>query len=161
MGLADQLCRRLVHPGPAAVRPIDPQSVTLLAAEELIHRYIEGFAFDVQERVLERRDRLRIDPARGLPRRRIEPRERRVVGKRIGTFHERRELFDHFGSAPTAVAFVVLAVTHDPFVGGDLAVGEDAPAGVRMEGIDLGDFHGVRFKVDDAYETTEKRKSAI
>jgi hypothetical protein len=64
--------RRMARPVGAAMRPVDLQPIADRAAEHFVHRHAQCLGLDVDQRVLDRRDRHRVDAAGGLPRGGVE-----------------------------------------------------------------------------------------
>ena len=126
--------------GPA-MRPVEPDALAHRAAQQLVDRDAERLGLDVEQRVLDRADRLLHHPAAGLAADRVEQRRHRLVGARVLADHDRRQMLDRGGDALAAEGFVVLAPADQPVVGGDLEEIEIAVAGVRMQALERSDLH--------------------
>jgi hypothetical protein len=125
------------------MRPIDRQTVAQRAAEQFVDRDAERLRLDVDQRILDRRDRHLIDAARRLPRRRIEQSRDRFDRARVAADQKALgETLNDAGQPLRAITLHVFRPPGDALVCGDLQKGIDPPAGVAMQVFDLGDFHG-------------------
>ena len=144
--------RRRVEVGPrdapgAAMRPVNPNRVADLAAEDVVAGDTQRLRLGVQKGVLDGADAHRHDPRHRLP----GP----GVQACIDAFdvvdplanHHPGEPFDHGGNADRTLMFVVLAPSHDPVLGGDLDEVVVAPTGVAVAGLDGSDDHAVAILV--------------
>ena len=92
----------------AAVRPVQAEPIADGSAEHFAYGHTEGFCLHVNERVLDRRDRLLNKAARRLTRARIEVRGDEFDRARILANQHLGELQDDGGQPFGAVALVVL-----------------------------------------------------
>ena len=127
----------------AAMRPVERQAVAHRPAEQGIDRNAQRLGLDVQQRVLDGGHRLLVQAARRLARDGLLPRHDALDRPRILADQALRHAADHGGEAGAAVALVVFRPADQAVVGRDLEEREVAPAGVAVQILDLGDFHGV------------------
>src|SRR5207302_11442933 len=122
-------------------------------AEELVDRDPERLGLEVEQRVLDRADRLLRDAARRLATDGVEERDQCLVGARVASDELRREPVDDRGHARAPEGLVVLAPADEPVVGRDLEEVEVALTGVRVQGLEPGDFHGGHYSAGGASGT--------
>ncbi len=134
------LCRVANAVG-AAMRPVQRDAVAHRAAEQRIDRDTERLPLDVEQRVLDRRDRLLVEAAARLPRRDMQARDDPLVGQRILADERGRQRGDDGGKSGAAEALIVFGPAGQTIIGGDLEEGEQPPTGVGLQGLDPGDPH--------------------
>src|SRR5688572_7116074 len=116
----------------AAVRPVEAELIAHWATEHLAYGHAKRLCLYVDERVLDRRDRLLGEATRRLARFCVEvcsdafDRSRVLADQGLGKFQ-----YDT-GEPLRAVALVVFGPADDPGVRLNLQKREDAPARVRM-----------------------------
>ena len=129
-----------------AVRPVDPDAVADLAAEQVVAGHAERLGLDVEQRVLDGAERQRHHAAGGRPRRGKQFGVDPLVLVSVLADHARREPLDRRGHAGRAKSLVILAPADDAVLGHDLDEVVVPPAGVagkRLDASDLGGFfHG-------------------
>ena len=138
-------CVGVARPVGAAMRPVDLQPVADRPAEHLVDRHAERLGLDVDQRVLDRGDRHRVDAAGGLPGRGVEIGRVALDRPRVLPDQPLAELADDAGQPLRAIALHVFRPADDALVGGDLQKRIDPPAGVAMQVFDRGDFHDRQF----------------
>ena len=124
------------------MRPVERNAVAQLAAEQRVDRHAERLCLGIEQRILDRADRLRHDAAGGWA--------RRGVKLRIDALVIADALADDLGGkardcrtdSRRAEVFGKLAPADDAVVGGQLDEMIVAPAGVAGERLDGADFHG-------------------
>jgi hypothetical protein len=112
------------------------------AAEQLVDRDVQGLGLDVEQRVLDRADRLLDHAAARLAADCVEQRHHRLVGARVLADDRRRQMLDRGGHALAAEGFVVLAPADQGCVGRDLEEIEVAMAGIGVQAVERGNLHG-------------------
>ena len=123
------------------MRPVQQQPVADRAAEHFIDRHAQCLRLDIDQRVLDRGDRHRVDAAGGLPRRRVEigrvalDRARVLADQALGHFP------DDPGQPLRAIPLHVFRPADDALVGRDLEKRIDPPPGIAVQVFDLDDFH--------------------
>ena len=125
----------------AAMRPVELQSVAYRAAQHFIDRHAQRLGLDVDERVLDRRNRHLVDAASRLPAGRVEIGAVALDRPRVLADEPLRHFADDLGQPLRAVAFHVFGPTDDAVVGGDLQKRIDPPAGIAMQVFDFGNLH--------------------
>ena len=125
----------------AAVRPVEPQPVAHRTVQELGDRHAQRPRLDVDQRVLERRDRLLDQPARRLAGERVQHRRDALYRPGIQPDQVLGEPADDRAQSLAAVALVVLGPADHAIVGGDLEERPDAPAGIAVQVLDFGNPH--------------------
>ena len=125
----------------AAMRPVQQQPVADRAAEHLVDRHAQCLGLDIDQRILDRGDRHRVDAAGGLPRRGIEIGRVALDRPRVLADQALGHLADDAGQPLRAVPLHVFRPADDALVGRDLEKRIDPPAGVAMQVFDLDDFH--------------------
>ena len=126
-----------------AVRPVHPDTVAHLAAEQVVAGHAERLGLDVKQRVLDRADRQRHHAAGGGPRRGKQLRVDPLMLVSVLADHARRKPLDRSRHAGRAKTFVVLAPADDTVLGHDLDEVVVAPAGVAGERFDASDLGGL------------------
>src|SRR5579862_3782009 len=124
------------------MRPVDLQPVADRAAEQFVDRDAQGLRLDVDERVLDRRDRHLVDAARRLPRRGVERRRDALDRPRVLANEVLGQFADDRREALRAIALHVFRPADEALVGGDLEERIDPPAGVAVQILYFDDFHG-------------------
>ena len=122
-----------------AMRPVDPDAVADLAAEQFVAGHAERLGLDVEQRVLDGAERQRHHAAGGRARRGKQFGVNPLVLERVLADHPRREPFDRGRDAGRAKTFVVFAPADDAVFGHDLDEVIVAPAGVAGERFDASD----------------------
>ena len=117
----------------AAVRPVEADALAHRAAEQRVDRHAQRLRFDVQERVLDRADRLLDHAAARLTADRVEQRDHRLVGSRVHADDRGREVLDRGRHALAAERLVVLAPADQPLIGADLEEIEAARSRVGVK----------------------------
>ena len=125
------------------MRPVDRDALAHRAAEQLVHRHAERLALDVQQRVLDRGDGARIDPARRLHLAHPQHRGDLLHRPRIQPDQRVGQAADHAGQAAAAIGLGVFRPADQPVIGGELEERKRAPAGVAVQVLDLREFHDV------------------
>ena len=111
-----EVARVIDAPG-GAVRPVDPDAVAHLAAEQLVARHAERLGLGVEQRVLDGADGLGDDAAGAGPGGAVELGvDALVLAGRLPD-HARRQALDHRADAGRAEALVELAPADDAVVG--------------------------------------------
>src|SRR5690348_3958747 len=123
------------------MRPVDLQPIAEGAAQHLVYRDAERFRLDVDQRVLDRGDRLGVDAAGGLDRCRVKLLRDPLDRPRVLPDQPLAKSFDYRAEAERAVTLHELRPADDALVGADLYKRAYPPPGVAVEGLDLGDFH--------------------
>ena len=118
------------------MRPVDPDAVAHLAAEQLVAGHAERLGLGVEQRVLDGAERLRDDAAGRGPRRRSKLGVDALVLDRVWPTTRARQALDHGADARRAEALVELAPADDAVVGRELDEVVVAPAGVAGERLD-------------------------
>ena len=122
----------IAHAVGAAMRPVDGNAVAQLAAEQLVHRHAQRLALDVEQRVLDGRDRLAHHAAARLRRLGGEHGIDQLDLHRVHADHVGHQRLDHAGEAGAAEALVELRPADDAVLGRDLEEREDRqPASQR------------------------------
>ena len=128
------------------MRPVDPDAVAHLAAEQFVAGHAERLGLDVEQRVLDGAERQRHHAAGGRPRCGKQFGVDPLMLKGVLADHARRQPLDRRGNAGRAKALVVLAPADDAVLGHDLDEVVIPPAGVAGERFDASDlggfFHG-------------------
>src|SRR6185312_6781866 len=126
----------------SAMGPVNLHIVPHRAAEERIHRDSARLGCDVDTGVLDRGDRLMIEPSRGELSHRVqlggEPRE----GARVASGHEGTEREDHLGERGAPGSLREFRPPGDSFIRENLEKGERPPAPIGAEYPELADAHG-------------------
>ena len=123
------------------MRPVDPDPVAHLAAEQHVARHAERLGLGVEQRVLDRAETLGDDPARCRPGQRDKAR-RRCARDRTGWPTTRGcQPLDDRGDAGRAETLVELAPADDAVIGRELQEVVIAPAGIGAQHFKPGDFH--------------------
>ena len=131
----------MAHAIGAAVRPVEPQPLAHRAVQKLGDRHAQRSRLDVDQRVLDRRDRLLDQPARRLAGERVQHRRDALDRPRVHADQVLGEPADDRAQPLAAVALVVLGPADHAVVGGDLEERPDAPAGIAVQVLDLRDSH--------------------
>ena len=134
--------RGAAHAIGAEMRPVDRDAFPDRPTEQRAHRHAIRLAGDIQQRVLDRRDRLLVQPAARLPRQHVQMLRDLLEAPRVAPDQHRRQPVDHVRQAGTAKTLVELRPADDAVVGGDLQEREHPPAGIGLHRLDLGDLHG-------------------
>ena len=79
----------------AAMRPIELEAPPYRTAEQHVNRYAVGFALDVEQGILDRPDRLRVDASGKLARHGVEESNNALTLKRIDANDQRAHSADH------------------------------------------------------------------
>src|SRR5690242_18673737 len=93
------------------MRPVDADAIANLAAEQFVSRDAEMLRLGVEQRVLDRADRLRHDATGGWPGPAVEIRIDPLMRARILADDAQRKALDRAGKAGGAKAFVELTPT--------------------------------------------------
>src|SRR5258707_11548507 len=149
--------RRLVPVGMVdapgrAMRPVDPDAIANLAAQQFVAGHTKPFCFRIEQRVFDRAKRLRNDTAGRGPRRREELRINPFVLKRVLSNHPRRETLDRSTYTRRAKTFVELAPANDAVFGGELDEVVVSPTGVAGEQFDASYFRCVAHGVSSFFD---------
>ena len=139
--LAHDLGRIAGHAIRAAVRPVQRQAVPNGAAEQRVYRHVQGLALDVEQSVLDRRDRLLRHAAAGLPGDGVELLAQKFMGARVFAHQALRQVLDHPAEAGAAVALVVLGDAVQAVVRGQFQEREHPPPGVAVQGLVARQLH--------------------
>jgi hypothetical protein len=123
------------------MRPVEPDAVPYRAAEQLVDRHPKRLRLDVEERVLDRPDRLLDHAAARLAAERVEQRHHRLEGARVLADDRRCQMPDRGGDTLAAEGLVVLAPADQACVGRDLEEVEIAVAGIGVKAVERGDLH--------------------
>jgi hypothetical protein len=102
------------------MRPVDLHPVAKGAAEQLVDRYAERLGLDVDQRVLDRADRLGVEPAGRLAGGGVKKVAVFFDRTRVLADEARAELLDDRGEALRAVALHEFGPAGDALVGRDL-----------------------------------------
>ncbi len=129
------------------MRPVDPNAVADLAAEQLVAGHPEQFCFGVEQRVLDRTQRLRNDAAGRRAGRREQFGIDALVLIYILSDHASREALDRRPDAGRAKAFVEFAPADDVVFRGDFDEVVVSPAGVAGEQFNASYFRSLRHGV--------------
>ena len=121
------------------MRPVDPDLVADLAAQQRVARDIERLGLDVEKRVLDGAERLADDAALPGTRRIEEVLADQFMVHRALADHAVLELVDYRGDARRAEALVELAPADDAILGGDLEEEVVPPAVAAREGLEVAD----------------------
>ena len=132
---------RVVDPPGRAMRPVDPDPVADLAAEQRVARHAERLRLGVEQRVLDRAEPLGDDPAGGRPGQAVELGVDALVVEHRLADDARRQPLDHRGDARRAETLVELAPADDAAVGRQLQEIVVAPAGVAAQHLEPGHLH--------------------
>ena len=143
------------------MRPVDRDAVADRSAEQRIDRHAIGLAGHVEQRVLDRGDRLLVDAAARLARDDVQVLGDLFVASWVAADQHRRKAADHVRQADGAETFVELRPADDAVVGGDLEEGEHAPAGIGLESLDAFDLHAMPLKVHQTEDTHSGTKNVI
>ena len=122
-----------------AVRPVDRHRVAMAAAEEVVHRDAERLRLRVEQRVLDRAERLAAQAVRRRPRGRRERAADRLVVVHVAPGQPLGVAPDDRREAGRPEALVELAPAHDAGVRDELEEVVRAPAAVagqRLEALD-------------------------
>ena len=118
------------------MRPVERDAVAQLAAEEHVARHAERLCLGIEQRILDRGDRLRDDTAGGGTRRRIKLRvDALVIADRLAD-HLGGEFCDDGADAGRAEVLGELAPADDAVRRRELDEMVVAPAGVAGERLD-------------------------
>ena len=120
-------------PPAAAMRPVERNAFAEGAAEQGIDRDAQGLRLDVEAGILDHRDGLRVQPAMGHARHRVQRRADASDLARVHADHDVGELAQQRRQSAGAVAVVIFGPADKAVVGHDLQEREDAPAGVGMQ----------------------------
>ena len=127
------------------MRPVDPDTVADLAAEQFVTGHAQRLGLDVEQRILDGADRQRHDAAGGRPRRGKQFGVDPLVLEGVLADDARRKALDRRGHAGSTKALVILAPADDAVLGHDLDEVVIPPAGVAGERFDAsyggGFFH--------------------
>ncbi len=123
---------RAAHPVGAEMRPIDRDAFADWAAEQRVDRHPIGLAGDVEQGVLDRRDRLLVNAAARLPGQDMQMLGDLLIAARVLADQRRRQPADHVRETSRAEALVKLRPADDAIVGRYLEEGEHPPAGIRL-----------------------------
>ncbi len=134
---------RAAHTVGAEMRPVDRDAIADRPAEQRRDRHAVGLAGHVQQRVLDRRDRLLVDAAARLPGDDVQVLGDLFVAAWIAADQHGGEAADHVGEADRAEALVEFGPADDAVVGGDLEEREHAPAGIGLQRFDAPDLHAM------------------
>ena len=120
------------------MRPVERNAVAQLAAEQRVARHAERLRLGIEQRVLDRGDRLRHHAAGGRPCRRVKLRiDALVIADRLPD-HFRGELGDDRADAGRAEVLGEFAPADDAVGGRELDEVVVAPAGIAGERFDCG-----------------------
>src|SRR5450432_18 len=130
--------RRLVPAGMidapgGAMRPVDPDTIADLAAEQFVAGHAEQFCLGVEQSVFDRAQRLRHHAAGSGTRRGKKLRMDALVLKCILSDHARRQTLNHRADAGRAKTFVEFAPADNAVFGGDLDEMVVSPAGIASD----------------------------
>jgi hypothetical protein len=115
------------------MRPVDPNPVADLAAEQFIAGHAEQLALGVEQGVFDGAERLRHDAAGGGAGRCEQLRINPFVRKGVPADHARRQPLDRRTDAGRAETLVEFAPADHAFFGGELDEMVVSPAGVAGE----------------------------
>ena len=125
------------------MRPVDRDALAHRATEQLIDRHAERLALDVEQRVFDRGDGARIDPAGRLHLTHPQHRGDLLHRSRVEPDQWLGQAVDHAGQAAAAIGLGVFRPADQAVIGGELEERKSAPAGVAVQVLDLGEFHDV------------------
>src|SRR3984957_11820062 len=125
----------------AAMRPIQPQPLADRAAEKFVHRNVQCFGFDVDQRVLDRGNGLLVDAVRGLTGQAVQESGDFLHGPRVHANQALAQSGDDSGEALGAEIFHEFGPADQAVRGGDLQKREVTPAGVAVQWLDFSDAH--------------------
>jgi len=131
---------RMIDAPGRAMRPVDPDAVADLSAQQFVAGHAERLGLDVKQRVLDGAKRQRHHAAgRGACRRKqfgVDP----LMLERVLADHPRRQSFDCGRDTRCAKALVVFAPANDAVFGHDLDEVVVTPAGIAGERFDASDI---------------------
>ena len=130
---------RMIDAPGRAMRPVDPDAVADLAAEQFVAGHAERLCFHVEQRVLDRAERQRHHAAGGRSRRGKQFGIDSFVLQRVLADDPRRQPLDRGGDAGRAKAFVEFAPADQAVLGRQLDEVIVAPAGVAGKRFDAAD----------------------
>src|SRR6185437_14020110 len=133
---------RAADPPGAAMRPVDPDAVAHLAAEQHVARDAERLGLGVEQRVLDRTQPLGDHTARGRTGRGVQLGIDALVVERALPDHARGAALDHRRHAGRPEPLVKLAPPDDAVSGADLEEVVVAPPRIGAQHGEAGDFHG-------------------
>ncbi len=131
------------HAVAAAMRPVHGHAIAQGAAQQSVHGHAHRLARDVQAGVLDGRDGLLREAARGQPRRRDQRLADAAELARVHAHGGAREVLDQRVDARAGEAVVELGPADEALVRAQLEVGAAAVAAVRVEGLCLDDLHAL------------------
>ena len=118
------------------MRPVDPDAVADLAAEQFVAGYSERFCFRVEQRIFDGAERLRHDAAGGGTGRCEQLGIDAFVLKRVLAHHPRREAPDRGTEPGRTETFVKFTPADDAVLGGELDKVVVPPAGIAGQQFD-------------------------
>ena len=139
--LAHDLRRVGGHAVGAAVRPVQRQAVPNRPAEQRVNRHAQGLALDVEQSVLNGRNRLLRHPSAGLPGDGIELLAQEFVGAGVPAYQSLRQVLDDPAETGAAVTLVILGDAVQTLVRGQFQEREHPPPGVAVQGLVARQFH--------------------
>ena len=125
----------------AAMRPVERDALAERTAEQRIDRNAQRLRLDVEAGILDHRDGLRVQPAMGHARHRVQRRADASDLARVHADHDVGKLAQQRRQPAGAIAFVVFGPADEAVVGHDLQEREDAPARVGMQVLKARDPH--------------------
>ncbi len=125
----------------AAMRPVEAQAIADRAAKQLVDGNAERLGLQVHQRVLDRGDRLLVDPAGRRAGHAVEERGVPLDRARVLPDQARRQAGDDLPQPLRAVGLHELRPADQAGIGADLEEREVAPAGIAAQRLDLGDAH--------------------
>jgi hypothetical protein len=125
------------------MRPVERDAVAHGPAQQQADRLAGFVAADVEQRVLDRGDRLLVQPAARLARRDMQPGQDRPALARVLPDQQRREGANDVGRPPRSEILVVFGPADDAAGGGDLQDGEGTPPRIGDDRLDMRDADAI------------------